>query len=416
MSGSPKYSFVRANAERRRQLELDRQQREERRRAERTWRAAAELDRARWQATQRVTELSARCVALGQRPGTDQDRVRELLADLRRIGAEVRDAADVGRLSSALRRLAAVGARLSAADAERAVRVVRDREQRLAVLRAMLADVDDDDRRQLDPMGHALTERLLAELAAALRHDDIAEFDGEIESALSTVEQHRQHVLALVAQRAEQRAAAAALIGELAARLAGLVGDARAADVELEDLELGGAALDLLRDDLAEGRPDRVVDMGARLSSRLDRVERSLDAAIERITSRREMLSSIIGALPDLGFTVLPESLTESPDGGIGVRATLRSGNGLTVLLQDDVEEDHRISYLRGSPSAPPPRGAECAELIDLARRLNESVRGDGFEPGAITWDGQSGGRVPSARRPSTTDIRSAQERQRNGE
>jgi hypothetical protein len=207
-------------------------------------------------------------------------------------------------------------------------------------------------------------------------------------------------------------------VDETAARIAGLTGDAAAADIPFEDLAIAAEVLDEVRAHVAADRPADAVELGNQLLGRLDDVERDLDAAIERLSARREMLESIVDALPALGFAVDAGSLTHGADGSVGIQARRIGGEGLAVVVQNDVngaEEEHRINYLRETASGQPlldPRA--CTSLVSVAESLNSSMRGAGFDADEVAWEGadperRRPGRRHSAGAEQTTRYRSAE-------
>lgn len=203
-----------------------------------------------------------------------------------------------------------------------------------------------------------------------------------------------------LAQYAEQRRTAENRLTELEARLLGLVADADETDVPLEDLTLAREALEFIRSEADTAPPLEILELTGQLAGRLNDVERDLDAAIERISARREMLTSIVDALPTLGFSIDVGSLLERPDGSIGIQAHRRTGESLAVVVEDGHRDEHRVNYLRetGTGTAVLDRQA-CSELSGLAEQLNESVRGTGFEAAAVSWDGDQHDVTSSRRR-----------------
>jgi hypothetical protein len=185
------------------------------------------------------------------------------------------------------------------------------------------------------------------------------------------------------------------LIDDVAARLAALLADATEADVMLQELVLATEALQLIRAELAAGRPVEAVHLATQLAARLADVERELDAAIERISTRREMLGSIVDALPTLGFAVDKESFTERADGSIGIQARRRSGEALAVVVEDAKRDEYRVNYLRGNMTMVLDRDS-CVSLASLAENLTDSVRHNGFDASPVTWEGDDGVRPPS--------------------
>jgi hypothetical protein len=212
------------------------------------------------------------------------------------------------------------------------------------------------------------------------------------------------------ARHAEQRRAAESLLTELRARLAGLLADADETAIPLQKLTQAEEAWPYIRAKLDADNPAEALDLGGQLAARLDEIERTLDAAIERISARREMLASIVDALPALGFSIELDSFLERADGSIGVQARRRTGEPLAVVVEDVRQDEYRVNYLRdnGSGGAVTLDRRACSALKDLGEQLNESVRRTGFDAGTLTWDGDDGERTPghtrtARRRPSSS-------------
>jgi hypothetical protein len=206
-----------------------------------------------------------------------------------------------------------------------------------------------------------------------------------------------------VARHAEQRRAAESLLTELGARLTGLLSDATETAIPLQELTLAGEAWQYIRSELDADRPHETLELAGLLEVRLNEIEQALDSAIERISARREMLASIVDALPTLGFSIEPDSFLERTDGSIGVQARRRTGEPLAVVVEDVRTDEYRVNYLRdtGAGGAVALGRKACSALFDVAEQLNESVRRTGFDAGALTWDGDDG-EHPSARNTRT--------------
>jgi hypothetical protein len=198
-----------------------------------------------------------------------------------------------------------------------------------------------------------------------------------------------------LAENAEHRRAAAVLVQEVDARLTGLMNDATEADVMLQELTLAGEALQLIRAEFSADRPAVALELAIQLAARLHDIERELDSAIERISARREMLGSIVEALPSLGFAVELDSLRERSDGSIGIQARRRTGEALAVVVEDAKRDEYRVNYLRGTKTAVLDRDS-CVSFASLAENLNDSVRGNGFDTSPVTWEGDDGTRPPA--------------------
>lgn len=392
MSGSPKYSTVRANAARRERLERERRQREARRQAEKAKRAAAALAKRRRAAQQRATELAARCHALREAPGVEPARLERLLAATRSVEEAIGEATSDERLAAATRRLAGLATERAAVEAERARRLTADAQARLALLRHSLMEPREQDARRFDRAGHRAAQHELDRLDGLLRSGDLAGFTARFDDAAAQIESHLRQVWTAMEQHEERLRAVAARTDELAARREALAADARAAGIEHRDLDVALDALALIRSEITADQPDDAAELARALTHRLEEIERTLDDAIDRLVLRREMLTSVVEMLPGLGFAVVPGSLTETEDGSIALRADRRTGDRLTVVVQDDAEQEHRISYLRpAAGDGVQLSTAACTSLVSLAGQLSSSLGRGGFETGELTWDDDPG-------------------------
>ncbi|MEV6926128.1 hypothetical protein AB0M46_16750, partial [Dactylosporangium sp. NPDC051485] len=126
------------------------------------------------------------------------------------------------------------------------------------------------------------------------------------------------------------------------------------------------------------------------LHGALEAAERGLDDLCDRIVERREVLQSIVAALPGTGFQVDPASYREGADGALELRAYGHAGQAFAVLVRDNPDARTEVLYttdaMAGEVAAGEP-GRSCAPLLDIIERLSEETRGDGFEPGAVRWD-----------------------------
>jgi hypothetical protein len=180
-----------------------------------------------------------------------------------------------------------------------------------------------------------------------------------------------------------------ALLDELDAKLTSVAAESAAADVALADLVLARAAAELIRAELADGRMGEAELLAAQLSGRVGELENELDTAIEHTSARRDLLGSIVDALPGLGFAVDPGSLTERADGSLGLRARRHGDEDMAVVVENTERYEYRVNYLRGGTSTAVLDPRSCSTLRALAEKLNESVRGTGFDTGTVTWDGR---------------------------
>jgi len=414
MSKSPKYNRV-GNGERRRQrLERQRQEREQRRREEEARQAKARLNAARTEALSRLAGVEASCTALAAEADMPRDGVQPLLAELRRLRAAVNAASGAADVNTALRGLSDVEERRAAAEAVLMQQRVDDADAQLDVVRGLISSLDAADRRRFDEAGATEVDAQIEELAAALAAGNTEGFAARATRVQNRVLDHRGAVAAAAAQHAETLRNAQDALARLRARHSGLTADARGAKVRLEELDLAAQAIEVVSVEIAADRPTEALAVARKLATRMDGVERDLDQTIDRLTARREMLSSVVEALPGLGFTVDTRSLVEEDDGSIAIQARRLSGEPLAVVVQDGLDDVHRINYLLetsvgvldGSLD-----GSACTNLAGLARELNSHIESDGFQPGQVTWDDQarppSGGKMIIA--PGQTQQRGAQ-------
>ncbi|MBH0775968.1 hypothetical protein [Nocardia bovistercoris] len=406
MSKSPKYSTVRADAERARRLERERAERERAREAERARKAKEALDAARAATARRLTALDSACVALATQPGarsSDVDPVRAALAAAR---TRLEAATTVKQVGKADRAVTAAEVLRTSTSVEIARRGRRTGAEQLAAMREMLAKNDIHLRQRFDADGATRCEAVLAELSGYLERDDLGSFLGAVDSAAATVRAHYTTVTERAAEHAEQVRTANAMQEQLAARVSTLAGDAATANVSLSDIGMAEVALAEVKALVAREEPVMATELAERVAQRLLSVERDLDAAIERFTERREMLGMILEALPGLGFAVDSSSVESAPDGSVALRAVPRRGAPLLVVLHDDEEQEHRVDYImEGADETVALDGHACGSLLDLAEALNSSLRTNGFDPGAVSWDDGGSPRIPGgARRAAATE------------
>jgi hypothetical protein len=387
MSRSPKYSLARSIAERLERAAEIRAERQRRRREEAERQQRAALAAARDRASGRSALLSARCAALAGETGAD---LSGPATELAMATAAVAAATTLGAVHAEERHLDAVERRLVEARTAAARRYAGDRVEQA---RRTLADLPAQARERFDRAGTAEVARLLAAVEAAPspgRADDLAGRVGD----------HLQAVLEARARFEQQHREAGALLEELDSRLRTLVADARSAEVRLRDEERLTSSLELLRTELADERPEEVLRLGRILADRLRAGEEVLDETIDRISERREVLRSLVQAMPGVGFAVVPSSLRESAEGTITVQARRHGGEQLVVRVEDTGEAEHRVLYttdtmVRDEAASVVGEGSGCSSLVEVIGRLQESARTQGFDMGAVTWDGDGDGRPP---------------------
>ncbi|WP_174188540.1 hypothetical protein [Nocardia barduliensis] len=400
MSRSPKYSKVTADAERQRRLERERQERERARQAEQARRAKEALDAARAETARRLATLAAACAALAEEPGAEASDVAPVTAALDSARSLLDDATTMKKLGKADRAVTAAEVLRASVSTEILQRGRRTGAEQVASLQAILAQNDIRQRQRFDSDGATRSAAAVAELSGFLRRDDLASFLAAAPTAIATVRAHHSAVTERAAAHAEQVRAASATEHQLAGRIRALAQEAAAAQVSSQDIAMAGEALAEVRAYLDRDEPDRAAELADRLTGRLAAVERDLDAAIERFTERREMLGAILEALPGLGFAVDSSSLESGADGSVALRAQPRRGDPLLVVVHDDEHREHRVDYIReGADEAIALDGRSCGSLRDLAEALNSSLRHNGFETGAVSWDDDGSPRPPGAAR-----------------
>ena len=404
MSRSPKYSTVRSSELRRKRLEAERVARERRRRAEQVERAAVAFTTAEAATRAQLATLADRCAETTSHPAATDDDSARLVTAVARARRALASADTLDEIAGVQHRLEDVERQRVAVATDLMRRGRRGAAQRLASLRAMLGELDQADRTRFDADAAEKVDRAMTMLAGALDRGDVGAFEEQVDDVRTRLREHHLQVTTRAARHAEQHRAARRLMDETAAQIAGLTGDAAAADIPFEDLVIAADVLAEVRAHVAADRPADAVELGTQLLGRLDDVERDLDAAIERLSARREMLGSIVDALPALGFAVDADSLTQGADGSVGIQARRIGGEGLMVVVQNDAEEEHRVNYLRETASGQPlldPRA--CTSLVNLAESLNSSMRRAGFDADEVAWEGDDPERRPPGRRRSTS-------------
>jgi hypothetical protein len=268
-----------------------------------------------------------------------------------------------------------------------------DTAARLAALDAVLDEVKPEVRVRFDATGAAEVDTLL---------DPAPTTAAQVEQLSARIEQH----LCLVVERRngceELRRRAAALVEQLTGRLAALDADAVRAKVLLPDGDAARTALGTLRGELLRERFDEVVRTGERVGRKLDEIEAELDATIDRISARRVILGSLVRALPSLGFAVDPQSLAESADGAIGLRARRVGGEGVTVVVEPADDTSDRVLYTSDRMEREERAGrpeAGCPSLLEIISEVNRSAERDGVVLSAVSWQGREDQPQPGAAR-----------------
>ncbi|WBB77769.1 AAA family ATPase [Micromonospora sp. WMMD882] len=440
MSGSPKYTIVdsgaarraqaareRAERERRRREQEDRRREQERhRREQERRRREAALAAARQAARERVRASAGRVAALRRDASTvglaePADRLR---SEVEAVGRAVDTATDQAGFAAALRELDRIEQRMAGVRLTVATRVRTAVADRLDALAALLAEVPAAERRRADPAGAQEVEALFD----AARRRVTTDPTGSAARADTLAARLDRHLTVTYEQRArdeeqrareeeqrareeERRAAAVRAVDELAARLEQVAGEARDAGVPLAQDRARGELAALTAASHA-GRYDQVPAGAARLAGVIDALETELDQAVDALVERRELLTSIVGGLADLGFAVDRDSFGESADGGLGLRAYRTDGAGFAVVVQPGPDGRAQVMYTTDAvqdelAEGQVEAGAACGSLVSMIETIGAAARRDGFVPGEIWWEGDErpplSGHVPppsTARRP----------------
>ncbi|WP_433295592.1 hypothetical protein ACQP2F_36205 [Actinoplanes sp. CA-030573] len=389
MSRSPKYSFAQLGKELRDQVQHDRDSRQARREASETRIRERVLAEGRTEIVERYRTLKATLATLGR--GSQQGG-----ADA--VAAALENALRTIRAASSFTELATVAGDLDRA--EHSVRSLRLRAaaDRTAVLAAMMAEADAELVRYDDGDAAAL----LAGLAALRRSDPGA---AEVDRLAARILEHLDRVAARRTEHQEQRRRAAARIELLAERLDGLLADGRTMRVPVRDGDRAGEALAMLRAQFARGELADVLRFGAALERRIDEIESGLDTVIDQIAERRTVLTSLVRALPEVGFAVEAGSVTESRDGAIGLRASRPGGDTVAVIVEAETEADtsHRILYASEAVQREERLGhgdTACGNLLEVIDVLHESADRAGVVLSPVTWEGRDARRGPARNAP----------------
>jgi hypothetical protein len=403
MSGSPKYNAVRSGEQRRRQAERERKERERRRQEKQRKERQAALEKARKAALSRVTEVTRRRAALG--PDTAATGLTELTdalaAALRLTEKAIRNAPDLDAVAKATNDLDRCERSLVDLRHQIAARQQGAAVERVEAVAQLLADVPAEARAHFDRAGSDEVEELLSRARRQVSSDP----NGAVKRCDAAAEAVREHLDRVLARRAayEARVARATdLLGDAASRLAHLEADATQARTPLPGGVEAGHAITELSAALRRGEVDRVLDALPHAVSQVDRAEQALDELIDRIVERRELLRSIINALPDAGFEVDRNSFHEGPDGALELRAHGGDGQEFAVLVREGTESQTEVLYTTDTMAhavVAGTGGQPCPALLEVIDRLNAEARQDGFETGAVRWDDDDqpppGGAVP---------------------
>jgi hypothetical protein len=412
MSRSPKYSFAQLDKKVRDQVQHDRDARHLRREDAEARIRDRELAEGRTEIVQRYRTVAATLSALGPQA---QD-----------VGAGVVAVALDGALqhvreADSFTDLAAAGSELDRA--ERSARRLRIRTaakpertntDRITVLAEMLREAAAE-RARYDPGDAAALDFRVARLQKMPNPGA-----NDVDTLAAGVLEHLDRVAASRSEHHDQRRRAVARVELLAVRLEDLRADGMAAHVPLRDGDRAREALAMLRSQLACGELADVLRLGTALERRVDAIEADLDGVIDQIAERRAVLTSLVRALPAVGFSVDAESVTESKDGAIGLRAYRPDGDTIAMIVEGETEADdsHLVLYASDAVQREEQLGrtdTACGDLLEIIDVIQESAGRNGVIMSPVTWVGRDGRRPPpqnASRRmaPPAADASRAQE------
>lgn len=399
MSGSPKYHTVASGEVRRRQAEEARRRREEQRREKERQREAAALERARQEALNRAEEVARRSAALrGEATAAGLTDDHALTARLDRARDEIRAAAD----------RAAVGRAAGVADeVERSLVDLRQRidahqrqqaRERVEAVAAQLAEIPADVRERYDRAGADECAELIG-TARRYAGKAPAKSDLRVDTAAQAVREHLDKVLTRRAEDAARVARAREAAEEVYHRFAELRSDAEQARVPLPDDAGISERLREVAAAVQQGDADRVLAALPEVTRLVDQAEAALDGHIDRVLERRELLNSIIRALPEAGFAVDRDSFVQRDDGAMELRAGSTDGQHFAVLLRPGADNATEVLYSTDTMHEAVVTGGgkagECGSLLSVIKQLSEETRRQGFEPGTVHWDDQDDDQPP---------------------
>lgn len=389
MSGSPKYNSVTLAAARRAQAEAERAERARRREAKRQRRLAAALQRARTTAARRCSSLASRYATMREPAGAaglGQEAAAQA-ASVEQVAAEIIAAANHPALVVASRRLDLLERQIEALSDAVSLRQEAAASARLAQLATRLEAIPRAERLHLDTSGAQAAEDALGTATSAADTQSVESVD----NAARQVAEHLERVRSALAERAATVREAEFRIEELSSRLEALEADGRDLRVEVEGAKFAHDHLDRMRGLAADGRLDELSTLLPQVAEAIGRTEQKFDVAVDRIVERRRILASIVAGLPDMGFGVVADSLTEQPDGSVSVRAQTARGQTLDVLVHDGEVGPHEVLYssseLDAEEAAGGITGATCGSLLEVVGALNERVGRDGYITGTVSWD-----------------------------
>jgi hypothetical protein len=414
MSGSPKYTTVSFEAQRRaelealrRQREAERQARQEEARRRRIAAAAAAAQRRAQAAATQLAQLRASSAGL-----TQEDAVRAAAARVAVLAAQVPGTADeagLQRLDRALR------------DAEReadglAADVARELTQRahataLDVIAGQLAAIAD--RGIHDPEGH----RGVAALAeqARRRIGDQARFEAAHRELAGAVAAHlekvrdRLAVLRGLTERSE----------ELTGRLRAVLDEAGQAGIDLPEAAELRAELGALAEESDGRHVSRWQHRLAALQRGADAVTATVDARLDQLERIGLIVEAATAALPAAGLRVVPDSLDERagavsfaaqrPDGTV-VELTVHAGDGRGSLVEYRTDADDTVVRHTAEGEV-----RTCDLTEELLEQFHTELGRQGVHADGLHWAGRpERPRAPlSTARPMTAERPGATERGR---
>jgi hypothetical protein len=396
MSTSPKYTTVSPSEARRQQEARERAERERRRREEEARRLAAERSAAQQAVRARLRgvveqadRVRAEAVAVDSPLVADVDRACAALAAHERAISAAQDAQGV---TAALREVER--SRRALADLRARVLTPHRREAvaRIDALDAMIAEFDLAERNESDRAGAGLVDQRRDEARRRVAIDPLGSTE-QIDRLAAAVGSHVHNILARRAEQDELRQEAEASVEHLGRRLAALESEAAAVGVPFAARIDAQAALAEMAGLVGAGHHADARSRAARVAAAISAAESHLDSEIQGLAQRRDLMTSIVGALPDLGFAVDPASLEQTTDGALYLRAHRADGEELKVLVEE-VEGNATIRYttdamLRAVDGAGDGTGVAeaCDSLVGLIEKLGERTRRDGFTTGPVGWD-----------------------------
>lgn len=399
MSDSPKYCTARLSRERQEALDRERARRGvERRRAAEEKQRRDRAARVEGQQARRA-EMERRCRALQERAGRArvQSRAAGLLSALDAAGRALSAASTEPEVARQRSALDTVQERI--VELERDVIAVIARDERTEVVRALQAQagqVDADLGAHFDAAGARAAARALDELAAQLREGRFEDFDNDRAEAARTVARHAAEVAGRHAHWQAVREQALALGGELASAYRALQREARNCEMPAAQVAALEAAAVALERRLDREAFEETAAAEPALRVELEAATARVEDWLERRARRETVLAALAEALPALGFSVDPRSLSLAVPGEelTVLRAYRAAGGELEVKVGHDPGGGEEIYYdMAGFPHQAEVVGGTkvktCDELEGLLETLHASVRDQGVELGELDWDGK---------------------------